>query len=320
MPAGNRLVAPKAGRKVIITCAVTGSIHTPTMTPYLPITPDEIARASIEAAEAGAAIIHLHARDPSNGRPTPSPDVFMQFLPRIKQNSDAVLNITTGGGHGMTLEERLAGALRAKPEMATCNMGSMNFGLYPMLDRYKEWKYDWEPKHLEGSRDFIFRNTFKDLEFLMRELGEGCGTRFEFECYDVGHLYTLAHFLDRKLVKPPLFVQTIFGILGGIGADPENVVHMKRIADKLFGDQYHWSVLAAGRHQLPFVTLAAIMGGNVRVGLEDSIYVGKGKLAESNAAQVKRIRTILENLSLEVASAQEARMMLDLKGGDQVAF
>ena len=320
MSAGNRPVAPKAGRKVIITCAVTGSIHTPTMTPYLPITPDEIARASIEAAEAGAAIIHLHARDPSNGRPTPSPDVFMQFLPRIKQNSDAVLNITTGGGHGMTLEERLAGALRAKPEMATCNMGSMNFGLYPMLDRYKEWKYDWEPKHLEGSRDFIFRNTFKDLEFLMRELGEGCGTRFEFECYDVGHLYTLAHFLDRKLVKPPLFVQTIFGILGGIGADPENVVHMKRIADKLFGDQYHWSVLAAGRHQLPFVTLAAIMGGNVRVGLEDSIYVGKGKLAESNAAQVKRIRTILENLSLEVASAQEARMMLDLKGGDQVAF
>jgi uncharacterized protein (DUF849 family) len=290
------------------------------MTPYLPITPDEIARASIEAAEAGAAIIHLHARDPSNGRPTPSPDVFMQFLPRIKQNSDAVLNITTGGGHGMTLEERLAGALRAKPEMATCNMGSMNFGLYPMLDRYKEWKYDWEPKHLEGSRDFIFRNTFKDLEFLMRELGEGCGTRFEFECYDVGHLYTLAHFLDRKLVRPPLFVQTIFGILGGIGADPENVAHMKRIADKLFGDQYHWSVLAAGRHQLPFVTLAAIMGGNVRVGLEDSIYVGKGKLAESNAAQVKRIRAILENLSLEVASAQEARVMLDLKGGDQVAF
>jgi uncharacterized protein (DUF849 family) len=290
------------------------------MTPYLPITPDEIARASIEAAEAGAAIIHLHARDPSNGRPTPSPDVFMQFLPRIKQNSDAVLNITTGGGHGMTLEERLAGALRAKPEMATCNMGSMNFGLYPMLDRYKEWKYDWEPKHLEGSRDFIFRNTFKDLEFLMRELGEGCGTRFEFECYDVGHLYTLAHFLDRKLVRPPLFVQTIFGILGGIGADPENVTHMKRIADKLFGDQYYWSVLAAGRHQLPFVTMAAIMGGHVRVGLEDSIYVGKGKLAESNAAQVKRIRSILENLSLEVASATEARAMLDLKGGDQVAF
>jgi 3,5-dioxohexanoate:acetyl-CoA acetone transferase len=307
-------------RKVIITCAVTGSIHTPTMTPHLPITPDEVAQASIGAAEAGAAIIHLHARDPKDGRPTPSPDVFMQFLPRIKQNTDAVLNITTGGGHGMTLQERMAGALKAKPEMATCNMGSMNFGLFPMLNRYKEWKYEWEPKHLEGSRDFIFRNTFKDIEFLMKELGEGCGTRFEFECYDVGHLYTLAHFLERKIVKPPLFVQTIFGILGGIGADPENVAHMKRIADKLFGDQYHWSVLAAGRHQLPFVSMAAIMGGNVRVGLEDSIYVGKGQLAKSNAEQVTRIRTILEALSLEVATPKEARAMLSLKGGDQVAF
>ncbi len=311
---------PAPARKVIITCAVTGSIHTPTMTPYLPLTPDEVARASIEAAEAGAAIIHLHARDPKDGRPTPDPAVFMQFLPRIKQNTDAVLNITTGGGHGMTLQERMAGALKAKPEMATCNMGSMNFGLFPMLDRYKEWKYEWEPKHLEGSRDFIFRNTFKDIEFLMKELGEGCGTRFEFECYDVGHLYTLAHFLERKIVKPPLFVQTIFGILGGIGADPENVAHMKRIADKLFGDQYHWSVLAAGRHQLPFVSMAAIMGGNVRVGLEDSIYVGKGQLAKSNAEQVTRIRTILEALSLEVATPKEAREMLSLKGGDQVAF
>jgi uncharacterized protein (DUF849 family) len=244
----------------------------------------------------------------------------MQFLPRIKQNTDAVLNITTGGGHGMTLQERMAGALKAKPEMATCNMGSMNFGLYPMLNRYKDWKYEWEPKHLEASRDFIFRNTFKDIEFLMKELGEGCGTRFEFECYDVGHLYTLAHFLERGIVKPPLFVQTIFGILGGIGADPENVAHMKRIADKLFGDQYHWSVLAAGRHQLPFVSMAAIMGGNVRVGLEDSIYVGKGQLAKSNAEQVTRIRTILEALSLEVATPKEARAMLSLKGGDQVAF
>ena len=309
-----------AARKVIITCAVTGSIHTPTMTPYLPLTPDEVARASIEAAEAGAAIIHLHARDPKDGRPTPDPEVFMQFLPRIKQNTDAVLNITTGGGHGMTLQERMAGALKAKPEMATCNMGSMNFGLFPMLNRYKEWKYEWEPKHLEGSRDFIFRNTFKDIEFLMKELGEGCGTRFEFECYDVGHLYTLAHFLERKIVKPPLFVQTVFGILGGIGADPENVAHMKRIADKLFGDQYHWSVLAAGRHQLPLVSMAAIMGGNVRVGLEDSIYVGKGQLAKSNAEQVTRIRTILEALSLDVASPKEARAMLSLKGGDQVAF
>jgi uncharacterized protein (DUF849 family) len=306
--------------KVIITCAVTGSIHTPTMSPYLPLTPDEIAQQSIEAAEAGAAIIHLHARDPKDGKPTPDPNVFMQFLPRIKQSCDAVINITTGGGHGMTLQERLAAPLRAQPEVCSLNMGSMNFGLYPMLERYKEWKHDWEPKHLENSRDFIFRNTFKDIEEVLKALGEGCGTKFEFECYDVGHLYTLAHFLDRKLVKPPLFVQTIFGILGGIGADPENLAHMKRIADKLFGDQYAWSVLAAGRHQLPFVTMAAVMGGNVRVGLEDSIYVGKGQLAKSNADQVRRIRTILENLSLEVASATEARDILKLKGGDRVAF
>jgi len=309
-----------SARKVVITCAVTGSIHTPTMTPYLPITPDEIVQAAIGAAEAGAAIIHLHARDPKDGRPTPDPKVFMEFLPRIKQSCDAVLNITTGGGAGMTVQERLAAPLHAKPEMATCNMGSMNFGLYPMLGKYKEFKFDWEAKHLENSRDFIFRNTFKDIEYLMKELGEGCGTRFEFECYDIGHLYTLAHFLERGIVKPPLFVQTIFGILGGIGADTENVAHMKRIADKLFGDQYVWSVLAAGRHQLPFVTMAAIMGGNVRVGLEDSIYVGKGQLAKSNAEQVTRIRGILENLSLEIATPKEARAILNLKGGDQVAF
>ncbi len=309
-----------AARKVIITCAVTGSIHTPTMTPHLPITPDEIARASIEAAEAGAAIIHLHARDPKDGRPTPDPAVFMQFLPRIKQACDAVLNITTGGGQGMTLEERIAGAVAAEPEMATCNMGSMNFGLFPMLNRYKEFRHDWEPKHLEASRDAIFRNTFRDIERLMQQLGEGCGTRFEFECYDIGHLYTLAHFLERGIVRPPLFVQSIFGILGGIGADTENVAHMKRIADKLFGDAYVWSVLAAGRHQLPFVSMAAIMGGNVRVGLEDSVYIGKGQLAESNAAQVRRIRTILEALSLEVATPAEARAMLRLKGGDRVRF
>ncbi len=226
------------------------------MTPYLPLTPDEIAQQSIEAAEAGAAIIHLHARDPADGKPTPDPAVFMQFLPRIKQATDAVINITTGGGHGMTLQERLAAPLKASPEMCSLNMGSMNFGLFPMLERYKEFKYDWERQHLENSRDFIFRNTFKDIEGVLKELGEGHGTKFEFECYDVGHLYTLAHFLDRKLVKPPLFVQTIFGILGGIGADTENLAHMKRIADKLFGDQYAWSVLAAGRHQLPFVTMA----------------------------------------------------------------
>jgi uncharacterized protein (DUF849 family) len=309
-----------ASRKVIITCAVTGSIHTPTMSPHLPLTPDEIARDSIAAAEAGASIIHLHARDPKDGRPTPSPDVFMQFLPRIKQATDAVVNITTGGGQGMTVQERLAAPLRAKPEMTSLNMGSMNFGLFPMLNRYKEWKYDWEPHHLEASRDAIFRNTFKDIEYILKELGEGCGTRFEFECYDIGHLYNLVHFLDRGLVKPPLFVQTIFGILGGIGADPENLMHMRRIADKLFGDQYHWSILAAGRHQMNFLTMGAVMGGNVRVGLEDSLYLGKGQLATSNADQVAKIGRILRELSLEVATPKEARAMLKLKGGDQVAF
>ena len=306
--------------KVIITCAVTGSIHTPTMSPHLPLTPDEVAKQAIEAAEAGAAILHLHARDAKDGRPTPDPAVFMQFLPRIKQACDAVINITTGGGHNMTVEERLAAPMKASPEMCSLNMGSMNFGLYPMLNRYKEFKFDWEPKYLEMTRDFIFKNTFKDIERILKDLGEGHGTRFEFECYDVGHLYTLAHFLDRKLVKPPLFVQTIFGILGGIGADPDNLSHMKRIADKLFGDQYYWSILAAGRHQLPLITMGAIMGGNVRVGLEDSLYIGKGKLAQSNAEQVRRIRLILENLSLEIATAKEAREMLSLKGGDRVTF
>ena len=306
--------------KVIITCAVTGSIHTPTMSPHLPLTPNEIAEDSIRACEAGASIIHLHARDPEDGRPTPSADVFMQFLPRIKQSTDAVINVTTGGGHGMTLAERLEGPMRARPEMCSLNMGSMNFGLYPMLDRYPDFKYEWERTHLENSRDFIFRNTFKDIEYILKELGEGCGTRFEFECYDVGHLYNLAHFLDRGLVRPPLFVQTIFGILGGIGADHENLMHMKRIADRLFGSDYQWSVLAAGRHQLGFVSMAAMMGGNIRVGLEDSLYAGKGRLATSNAEQVSIVRSIIENLSMEVASADEARAMLALKGGEQVGF
>ena len=306
--------------KVIITCAVTGSIHTPSMSPHLPLTPNEIAEDSIKAFEAGASILHLHARDPADGRPTPSADVFMRFLPRIKQATNAVVNVTTGGGHGMTLAERLEGALRARPEMCSLNMGSMNFGLYPMLGRYRDFRYGWERAHLENSRDFIFRNTFKDIEHVLKELGEGCGTRFEFECYDVGHLYNLAHFLDRGLVRPPLFVQTIFGILGGIGADHENLAHMKRIADKLFGSDFQWSVLAAGRHQLGFVSMAAIMGGNVRVGLEDSLYAGRGRLARSNAEQVAIVRSIVESLSLEVASADEARAMLALKGGDQVAF
>src|SRR5690606_17817809 len=275
-----------AGRKVIITCAVTGSIHTPTMTPHLPITPDQIAQEAIAAAEAGASILHLHARDPKDGRPTPGPAVFMEFLPRIKQATDAAVNITTCGGQGMTVEEGLAAPLKASPEMCSLNMGSMNFGLFPLLNKYKTFQHDWERHHLENSRDFIFRNTFKDIERVLKELGDGCGTRFEFECYDIGHLYNLAHFLDRKLVKPPLFVQSIFGILGGIGADPENLMHMRRIADKLFGDDYQWSILAAGRHQMPLCTMGAVMGAHVRVGLEDSIYVGKGELAKSNADQV----------------------------------
>jgi uncharacterized protein (DUF849 family) len=305
--------------KVIITCAVTGSIHTPTMSPHLPISPDEIAEASIGAWEAGASIIHLHARNP-DGSPTPDPKVFNEFLPRIKQATDAVVNITTGGGHGMTLEERLEGPLAASPEMTSLNMGSMNFGLFPILDKMTEFQHEWERKHLENSRDFIFRNTFKDIEYILEHLGEGHGTRFEFECYDIGHLYTLAHFLDRGLVKPPLFVQSIFGILGGIGADEENLMHARRIANKLFGDDYQWSVLAAGRHQMNFVTMAAMLGGNVRVGLEDSLYIAKGKLAESNKDQVAKIRRIVEDLSLEVATPTEAREMLGLKGGDKVNF
>ncbi len=305
--------------KVIITCAVTGSIHTPTMSPWLPVTPQEIADASIGAWEAGASIIHLHARNP-DGSPTPDPDVFMEFLPRIKQSTDAVINISTGGGHGMSLDERLAGALRASPEMTSLNMGSMNFGLYPILDKITDFRHDWERRHLENSRDFIFRNTFKDIEHILEVLGEGHGVRFEFECYDIGHLYNLAHFLDRGLVKPPLFVQSIFGILGGIGADEENLMHARRIADKLFGDAYRWSVLAAGRHQMNFVTMAAMLGGNVRVGLEDSLYIAKGELAKSNRDQVAKIRRIIEDLSLEVASPAEARDMLGLKGGDMVGF
>lgn len=307
-------------KSVIITCAVTGSIHTPTMSDHLPITPGEIASQAIDAAHAGAAILHLHARDPGNGRPTPDPAVFMQFLPKIKSETDAVINISTGGGPGMTVDERIAAALHASPEMASLNMGSMNFGLYPLLAKYPEWKHDWEPKFLEMTRDFIFRNTFKDIETILEKLGEGCGTRFEFECYDVGHLYNLAHFLDRGLVKPPLFVQTIFGILGGIGADEENLIHMRRMALKLFGEDHEWSVLAAGRFQMPYVTRAGISGGNVRVGLEDSLYLRKGQMAENNAQQVSKIRRILEDLSLTIATPDEARQRLALKGGDQVGF
>ena len=297
--------------KVIITCAVTGSIHTPTMSPHLPLTPDEVAEQAIGAAEAGAAILHLHARDPKDGRPTPDPAVFMQFLPRIKQACDAVVNITTGGGHGMTLEERLAAPLAGLARDVLAQHGLDEFRPLSHAAALQGVQIRLGARTISKmTRDFIFRNTFKDIERILKELGEAHGTRFEFECYDVGHLYNLAHFLDRKLVKPPLFVQTIFGILGGIGADPENVTHMKHIADKLFGDNYYWSILAAGRHQMPLITMGAIMGGNVRVGLEDSLYLGKGQLAKSNAEQVTRIRTILENLSLEIATPAEARDML----------
>src|SRR6478735_11347744 len=306
--------------KIIISCAVTGSVHTPAMSPYLALTPDQIAEQAIGAAHAGAAILHLHAREPGDGRPSADPKVFDQFVPRIRDATDAVINITTGGSTRMTLEERLAYPLQAKPEMCSLNMGSMNFSIHPAARKIKDWRYDWEKPYIEGMEDLIFRNTFRDIRRILKMLGEGCGTRFEFECYDVGHLYNLAHFVDRGLIKPPLFVQTIFGILGGIGADPENLAHMKRIADKLFGDSYAWSVLAAGRHQMPLITMGAIMGGNVRVGLEDSLWLGRGQLAKSNAEQVSRIRTILENMSLEIATPDEARQLLALKGGDAVAF
>jgi uncharacterized protein (DUF849 family) len=309
----------KRAEKVIVTCAVTGSIHTPSMSPHLPLTPDQIAESAIAAAEAGAAILHLHARDPETGRPTQSPDVYKRFLPIIKQRSDAIVNITTGGGLGMTLDERLAAAKWAEPEIASMNMGSLNFNISGAGGRIAEFKNEWEKPYLEMTKDFILSNTFAQIERGMTELG-ALGTRFEFECYDVGHLYNLAHFADRRVVEPPFFVQCIFGILGGIGPDPENLMHMKATADRLFGQDYYLSILAAGRHQMPLVTMGAILGGNVRVGLEDSLYLGKGELAQSNADQVRKIRRILGELSLETATPGEARRMLGAKGADRTAF
>jgi uncharacterized protein (DUF849 family) len=307
--------------KVIITCAVTGSVHTPTMSPYLALTPDQIAQQAIEAAEAGAAILHLHARDPLDGRPSADPRLFDEFVPRIKAATDAVINITTGGSTRMTLEERLAYPLQAKPEMCSLNMGSINFSVHPLARKYSEWTHAWEKPYVEGMEDLIFRNTFRDIKHILQVLGKDCGTRFEFECYDVGHLYTLAHFVDEGLIEGPLFIQSIFGILGGLGADPENLVTMKSTADRLFGrGQYRFSVLGAGRHQMPLLTMGAVLGGNVRVGLEDSLYLGKGQLARSCAEQVRKIRRILDELSLEVAMPDEARHMLGLKGRDAVAF
>ncbi len=305
--------------KVIITCAVTGAIHTPSMSPYLPVTPEEIIAGSLAAAEAGAAILHLHARNPLDGRPDQSPEGFAPFLSRIKQNTEAVINITTGGSPYMSVAERAAPAATYKPELASLNMGSMNFGLFPMLNRFKEFKHDWERAHLEGSRDLVFRNSFQDIEYVLQTC-YGNGTRFEFECYDISHLYNLAHFADRGLVKAPFFVQSVFGLLGGIGGHPEDVLHMKRTADRLFGTDYRWSVLGAGANQFRIAAQSAALGGNVRVGLEDSLWAGKGELATSNAVQVEKVRKIIEGLGLSVATPDEARAILNLKGGDQVAF
>jgi uncharacterized protein (DUF849 family) len=308
-----------ADDKVIITCAVTGSIHTPSMSPHLPVTPDEIAAASVAAAEAGAAVIHLHARDPETGQPDQTPERYMEFLPRIKQQTDAIVNITTGGGLGMTLDQRLAPALQAEPEIASMNMGSFNFNISGAARGLKEPSQPWEREYLESSKDLILSNTFKQIERGMRSLGEK-GTRFEFECYDVGHLYNLAHCADLGWVKPPFFVQCIFGILGAIGPDPENLMHMKATADRLFGSDYRLSILGAGRHQFPLVTMGAILGANVRVGLEDNLYLEKGRLAESNAEQVAKIRRILSELGREIATPDEARAMLGTKGADRVKF
>jgi len=306
-------------RKVIITCAVTGAIHTPSMSPHLPVTPDEIIDAAVGAAEAGAALVHVHARNPKTGQPDQSPEAFEPFLKVIKQRSNCVINITTGGAPTMLVEERLKPCAHFKPEVASLNMGSMNFGLYPMLNRFKEFKHDWERPYLEGSNDRVFKNTFKDIENILTTCAEN-GTRFEIECYDIGHLYTLAHFVDRGLVKPPFFVQSVFGLLGGIGPHPEDVAHMKRTADRLFGDDYHWSVLGAGRHQLPIAAMAVAMGGNLRVGLEDSLWLGPGQLAKSNADQVRAARKIIEGLGLEIATPDDAREQLQLKGADKVNF
>lgn len=311
------MAAPQ--KKVIVTCAITGGIHTPSMSPHLPVTPKQIEDEAVAAAEAGASIVHLHARDPENGKPSQEPALFRQFLPQIAERSDAIINITTGGAPNMLVEERLQPALQLKPEVASLNMGSMNFGLYPMLARQKEFKYDWEQPYLAGSEDRVFRNTFKEIRYILESCADN-GTRFEIECYDTSHLYTAAHFIDRGILKPPFFIQSVFGLLGGIGTHPDDVMHMRRTAERLFGNDYYWSVLGAGRSQMPLATMSATMGGNVRVGLEDSLWDGPGKLATSNAQQVNRIVTVLKSLNLEVATPDETRDMLQLKGKKNVAF
>lgn len=320
-PAADRAAAARRGSPpVIVTCAPTGAVPTPSMSPHLPVTPDAIATAAIEAAEAGAAVLHLHARDPETGRPDPRPETFMRFLPRIRAETDAVLNITTGGGLGMTLDERLRAAKAAQPEMASLNVGSINFGLFRALDRDIDFQHDWEVPYLENTRDFVFKNTFADIEYILKELGDTYGTKFEFECYDLGHLYNLAFFVDKGLVKPPFFIQMVLGILGGAAAELENLMYFHRVATKLFGDSFEWSVLGAGRQQMPMATQAAMLGGNLRVGLEDSLYIGPGELATSSAQQVRKIRGIVEALGRRLATPDEARARLALKGADKVAF
>ena len=306
-------------RKAIITCAITGAIHTPTMSPHLPVTAEEIAASAIGAAAAGAAIVHLHARDPRDGRPTQDPDRFRAFLPAIAAASDVVVNLTTGGSQSMSIEARLQPALQLRPEVASLNMGTMNFGLYEMLPRYAEWKWDWEPRYLAGSEAGFFKNTLKDIADILGLCG-GHGTRFELECYDIGHLYTAAHFLDRGLLKPPLLVQSVFGIRGGLGTHPEDVAYMKRVADRLFGGEYQWSVVGAGRHQMSIARQAAELGGHVRVGLEDSLWIDKGRLASSNAEQVTKVRAMLDEMGIDAATPDEARDILRLKGRENVGF
>ena len=309
----------KEKRKVIITCAVTGAIHTPSMSKYLPVSPNEIADAAILAADAGASILHLHARDPSNGKPTQDPAVFEEILPKIKKETDAVINITTGGSPHMTVEERMMPASVFKPELASLNMGSMNFGLYPMLDRFSEFEHTWERDNLEKSRDLVFKNTFQDIETILK-IGKSNETRFEFECYDISHLYNLKHFVDRNLISPPFFIQSVFGLLGGIGAHPEDLMHMKRTADRLFGSDYQWSILGAGKNQMTLASMGAAQGANVRVGLEDSLWIEPGKLAQSSKDQVTKVRNILEEFSLDIATPDQVRDMLKLKGSRHVAF
>ncbi|MEP3047466.1 MAG: 3-keto-5-aminohexanoate cleavage protein [Roseibium sp.] len=306
--------------KIIISCAITGSIHTPTMSPHLPVTAAEITKQSIDAAEAGAAILHLHARNPETGEPSARAEDYMAFLPKIKAGCSAVVNLTTGGSAVMSLDQRLEAPLHAEPEMCSLNMGSMNFALYPLANRFENWKHDWEKPLLQCSDDLVFKNTPRDIAHVLKQMGQERGARFEFECYDVSHLYMLRHFADRDLIKAPFFIQFVFGVLGGIGADPENLMHMKRMADKLFGDDYMFSVLAAGRSQMPFASMAASMGGHVRVGLEDNLYIAKGELARSNAQQVSKVRKIVEELGRSVASPDEARNILGLKGADRTAF